>query len=86
MKFPQIFMLLALFGMFIFSCRETNPGKGGIQEQQNNIPSPEKQKLEESFPKKPLDKPNRIFHDSLLKKQKKSKGLDTLRPKMAMLE
>ena len=86
MKFPQIFMLLALFGMFIFSCRETNPEKWNIQEQQNNIPSPEKQKLKEYFPKKPLDKPKGIFRDSLLKKQKKSKDLDTLRPKIAMLE
>ncbi len=68
------------------SCRETSPEKRDIQEQQNNIPSSEKQKLEESLPKKPLDKPNRIFRDSLLKKQKKSKDLDTLRPKIAMLE
>jgi len=72
--------------MFIFSCRETNPGKGDIQEPQNNIPSAEKQKLEESVPIKPLDKPNGISRDSLLKKQKKSKDLDTLRPKIAMLE
>jgi hypothetical protein len=51
MKFPQILMLLTLFSMFIFSCRETNPEKGDFQE-----------------------------------KQMKSKDMDTLRPKIAMLE
>lgn len=79
-------MLLALFSMFVFSCRETNPAKGDTQEKQNNIPSAEEQKLEEPLLKKPLDRPNRISRDSLLKKQRKSNDLDTLKPKVAMAQ
>lgn len=85
MKFPQIFVLLALFGMLAFSCRETQIKKEDNPKQENSIPSAEKHQRPRITPKKADPKPQEIPADSILKKQKKSKGLDTLKPKVAML-
>ena len=85
MKFPQIFMLLALLGMLAFSCRETQIKKGNNPNQENSIPSAEKHQEPRFDPKKANPKPQELSRDSILKKQKKSKDLDTLKPKVAML-
>ncbi|MGB5668143.1 MAG: hypothetical protein WBM53_14980 [Maribacter sp.] len=83
MKFPQILMLLAILCMILFSCREPNPKKETPIE--NSIPSAEEHHNDTSSPKKTYPKPKEISRDSILKKQRKSKDLDTLKPKVAML-
>jgi len=79
MKFPQIFMLLAVFCITLFSCRENVP------KEENNIPSAEEHQNRKSTPKKNSNKPGGYSRDSIIKKQRKSKDLDTLKPKIAML-
>ena len=83
MKFPQIFVLLALIGMLIFSCRDTQIKNSPKQE--NSIPSAEEHQRPKFDPKKADPRPQENNRDSILKKQKKFKALDTLKPIVVML-
>jgi len=86
MKFPQIFALLVLFCMIIFSCRDTQTKQENSPNQENNIPSAEEHQRPKLNPKKGYPQPNESSRDSILKKRKKSKDLDSLRPKVALLK
>ena len=86
MKFPQIFVLMTLFCMIIFSCRDTQTKEENSPNQENSIPSAEEHQRPRLTPKKVYPQPNERSRDSILKKRKKSKDLDTLKPKVAMLK
>jgi len=86
MKFPQIFVLLALFCMIIFSCRDTQSKQENSPNQENSIPSAEEHQRPRLTPKKGYPQPIDHSRDSILKKRKKSKDLDSLRPKVAMVK
>lgn len=78
-------MLLVLFCVFIFSCRDT-PGKiETLPHQDNSIPSAEEHQKTKPIPKESAPIPLEHSRDSISKKQKKSKDLDTLKPKVALL-
>ncbi|EAR02279.1 hypothetical protein [Maribacter sp. HTCC2170] len=83
MKFPQIFKLLALLCFFAaLSCKEASVKDKHAPKEEKNIPSAEKHHKFKSTPK---NDPKRSIQsrDSILRKQKKSKDLDTLKPKVA---
>jgi len=86
MKFPQIFVLSALFWMILFSCRDTQTKQEDSPNQENSIPSAEKHQRPVPTTKKAYPRPKERSHDSIIKKRKKSKDLDTLKPKVAMLK
>jgi PBP1b-binding outer membrane lipoprotein LpoB len=86
MKLPQIFVLLALFCLILTSCRETAKHEEDAIKQENSIPSAEKHQRQKITPKKDFPQPKDRPSDSILKKRKKSKDLDTLKPKVAMLK
>jgi len=86
MKFPRIFVLMALFCMIIFSCRDTQTKEENSPKQENSTPSAEKHQRQRFSPKKGYPQPEERSRDSILKKRKKSKDLDTLKPKVAMLK
>ncbi|MBT8305317.1 MAG: hypothetical protein KJN85_00110 [Maribacter sp.] len=86
MKFPQIFMLLVLLGAIIFSCRETVRKEDNTPTPDYSIPSAEKHRRTRPSPKKIDSIPSENSRESIEKKQKKSKDLDTLKPKVALLE
>jgi len=86
MKFPQIFALLLLFCLVLFSCRDTEKKEDNSTKQENSIPSAEKHQRPKFAPKKSYPQPNDRSRDSILKKRKKSKDLDSLKPKVAMLK
>ena len=86
MKFPQIFVLMALFYMFISSCRDTQLKQENSPNQENSIPSAEEHQRPRLTPKKGYPQPDERSRDSVLKKRKKSKDLDSLKPKVAMLK
>lgn len=87
MKFPQIFTLLALLGLFgTFACRDTKIKDEKAPEQEINVPSAEEHRRPKTTPNKNIPKPAIKSRDSLLKKQKKYKDLDTLKPKVALLK
>ena len=86
MKFPQIFVLSALFWMILFSCRDTQTIQEDSPNQEDSIPSAEKHQKQRFSPKKGYPQPEERSRDSILKKRKKSKDLDTLKPKVAMLK
>ena len=86
MKLPQIFVPLVLFCLIIFSCRDTQTKEENLPKQENSIPSAEKHQRQKFSPKKVYPQPEERSRDSILKKRKKSKDLDTLKPKVAMLK
>jgi len=86
MKFPQIFVLMTLFCMIIFSCRDTQTKEENSPKQENSIPSAEEHQRPRLTPKKDYPQPEERSLDSILKKRKKSKDLDSLKPKVAMLK
>jgi len=86
MKFPQILVLMTLFCMIVFSCRDTQTNKENSPKQENSIPSAEEHQRPRLTPKKGYPQPHERSRDSILKKRKKSKDLDTLKPKVAMLK
>ncbi len=86
MKLPQIFVPLVLFCIIIFSCRDTQTKEENSPKQENSIPSAEKHKRPSFTPKKVYPQSKERSRDSILKKRKKSKDLDTLKPKVAMLK
>jgi hypothetical protein len=87
MKLPQIFVPLVLFCLIIFSCRDTQSKEENSPKQENSIPSAEEhQRPRLLTPKKVYPQPKERSRDSILKKRKKSKDLDTLKPKVAMLK
>lgn len=86
MKLPQIFVPLVLFCIIIFSCRDTQTKEENSPKQENSIPSAEKHQRQKFSPKKVYPQPEERSRDSILKKRKKSKDLDTLKPKVAMLK
>ncbi len=86
MKLPQIFVPLVLFCLIIFSCRDTQTKEENSPKQENSTPSAEKHQRQKFSPKKVYPQPEERFRDSILKKRKKSKDLDTLKPKVAMLK
>ena len=86
MKLPQIFVPLILFCIIIFSCRDTQTKEENSPKQENSIPSAEKHQRQKFSPKKVYPQPEERSRDSILKKRKKSKDLDTLKPKVAMLK
>ena len=86
MKFPQIFVLMAFSCMFIYSCRDTQMKQENSPNQDNSIPSAEEHQKPRYTPKKDYPQPVERTRDSILKKRKKSKDLDTLKPKVAMLK
>ena len=86
MKFPQIFVLMALFYIFISSCRDTQLKQENSPNQENSIPSAEEHQRPRLTPKKGYPQPDERSRDSILKKRKKSKDLDSLKPKVAMLK
>jgi len=86
MKFPQIFVPLVLFCIIIFSCRDTQTKEENSPKQENSIPSAEKHQRQKFAPKKVYPQHEERSRDSILKKRKKSKDLDSLKPKVAMLK
>jgi hypothetical protein len=88
MKFPQILMLLVLSCMLIFSCRE-NVAKEDKEDKEvspeNSVPSSDYNHGDESAPNKTYPKPGQKSRDSVLRKRRKSRDLDTLIPKVALL-
>ncbi len=85
MKLPQIFVPLVLFCIIIFSCRDTQTKEENSPKQENSIPSAEKHQRQKFSPKKVYPQPEERSRDSILKKRKKSKDLDSLKPKVALL-
>ena len=83
MRFPQILVLLACLCAQFFSCRETLGKKEGFPQQEKNIPSIEEYQRAKPVQKKDQPIPEGHSRDSMLKKQQKSKDLDTLKPKVA---
>jgi len=79
-------MLLVLCCTVLFSCRETTNKEVESPVPDNSIPSAEKHQRAIPSPKKSYPNPSEISKDSIKRKQKKSKDLDTLKPKVAMLE
>ncbi|MBD0778352.1 hypothetical protein HPE56_11155 [Maribacter sp. ANRC-HE7] len=86
MRIPQIFMLLALISILTNSCGNRHSRKDNLPIQEDNTPSTkELQKLKSDPNEKNKAVPNRNYQDSILKKRKKSRGLDSLKPKVAMM-
>ncbi|MBD0850057.1 hypothetical protein [Maribacter arenosus] len=83
MRFPQILVLLACICAPFFSCRETLGKKEGFPHQEKNIPSTEEYQKAKPTQKKGHPIPGGHLPDSMMKKQQKSKDIDTLKPKVA---
>ena len=83
MRFPQIPMLLVLVCSHLFSCRETLGTKETFPQQEKTSPSKENLREFKPSPKKDQSAPKEPSRDSILKKQQRSKDLDTLKPKVA---
>jgi len=79
-------MLLVILCTMVFSCRETAYKEEKSPAPENSIPSAEKHQRTIPSPKKSYPNPSGNSRDSIKRKQKKSKDLDTLKPKVAMLE
>lgn len=85
MRFPQILMLLVVLCVLIFSCRETLGEKETFPQQDTSIPSAEEHQKTKPTQKKVYPIPGDHSRDSISRKQKKSRDLDTLKPKVALL-
>jgi len=72
--------------MIFFSCRDTETKEEKSPKLENSIPSAEKHQRQRLSPKKGYPQHEERSRDSILKKRKKSKDLDTLKPKVAMLK
>ncbi len=80
-------MLLALLSILTHSCSNRQGRKDNLPNQEDNTPPAEDlQKLKSDPNKKNKAVPNRNNQDSILKKRKHSRDLDTLKPKVAMLK
>lgn len=69
---------------FLFSCKYTQTKKDDTP-QENSTPSADEHQKSKSVPKKDYPIPDKSAKDSILKKRKKSKDLDTLKPQVALL-
>lgn len=79
-------MLLALLSILTHSCGNRQGRKLNPPNQEDNTPPAEElQKLKSDPNKKNKAVPNSNNQDSILKKRKQSRDLDTLKPKVAML-
>ncbi|MRX63438.1 hypothetical protein [Maribacter luteus] len=85
MRIPQIFILMVLFSVLLTSCKEIHTKYDDTENQEKRTPSIEEHQNSRSTPKEDYQVPNKSSRDSISKKRKKSKDLDTLKPKMALL-
>ncbi|MEP3207885.1 MAG: hypothetical protein ABJN95_01775 [Maribacter sp.] len=82
MKFSRIVFAI-LFLYYLISCQNGISDKHEVDPKKNEIPSTDRQKSEESFPKPHRHKPIKKTLDKEVKK-KKSKAIDTLKPLVAI--
>ncbi len=84
MRIPQIITLMVLFCGLYVSCRHLQNRKDDTPKEQNT-PSADEHENPDSAPEKDSRIPDKNPKDSILKRRKQSKDLDTLKPKMAMM-